>query len=292
MGAHHHDDLQPLRDELTRLRTRSADASWVELCDRFDALLARQADGCRRCDALDAAEKELERACDLHGIDRSGGAPAGVVHHFNNVLMGVLGASRMAARSMQGFDPARPYVDEIAAQAERGVHFSRELIDAIGAPARKSSVRTGARARLEADESAADEVESEGDSKPRAHILLVEDERLIRITLKHELQALGYAVECACDGCEATNIISQRTEPIDVLLTDVVMPGPTGPEIAALALKKWPASHVIFMSAYPHDLLVQQGRISASQATLEKPFTEEQLLGKLREALKGNGAAA
>lgn len=61
------------------------------------------------------------------------------------------------------------------------------------------------------------------------------------------------------------------------------MPGPTGPEIAKLAHAKWPQAHVIFMSAFPRDVLLQQGRIQPDQATLEKPFTEEQLVGKLRE---------
>lgn len=129
---------------------------------------------------------------------------------------------------------------------------------------------------------------SERSERPESatYVLLVEDERLIRITLKHELEALGYRVECAVDGNEAARIIEARLEAVDLLLTDIVVPGPTGPEIAELARAKWPCTQVIFMSAYPRDLLLQQGRISAGQVTLEKPFTEEQLALKMREVLE------
>lgn len=117
-------------------------------------------------------------------------------------------------------------------------------------------------------------------------VLLVEDERLLRISLKYELESLGYRVECAADGNDAARIIETRLEPIDLLLTDIVVPGPTGPQIAELARAKWPATQVLFMSAYPRELLLQQGRIEAGQLTLEKPFTEEQLALKMREALR------
>lgn len=117
-------------------------------------------------------------------------------------------------------------------------------------------------------------------------VLLVEDERLIRMALKHELDALGYEVECAADGNEAARIIASRRDPIDLLLTDIVVPGPSGPEVAELARARWPSTRVLFMSAYPRELLLQQGRIKAGQITLEKPFTDEQLASRMRELLE------
>jgi CheY-like chemotaxis protein len=279
-----------LLDEVAHLRSQCADAEWQSLCDRLTALTGRSSSSTAQSStppdsppksavASPASQALLESLCRANGVETRQGLTAGLVHHFNNVLMGVLGASRMAARALDPGDPARSYIDEITAEAEHGVNFSRQML----ATAQHSTSRFEACSC--ADERACDEP-LPVPAAPTAplRILLVEDERLIRITLKHELQTLGYQVECAVDGHDAARWIQARETPVDVLLTDVVVPGPTGPEIAALARAKWPALRVIFMSAYPRDVLLQQGRIQPSNVTLEKPFTEEQLLAKLREA--------
>jgi CheY-like chemotaxis protein len=293
MNAYHKSEPVPLRDELVRLRSRRADAEWQSLCDRLAVLAGPDSSTSTSTNPAPGAASNapagdpslarstLESLCLANSVDTRGGVTAGLLHHFNNVLMGVLGASRMAARSLEPGDPARPYVDEITAEAEHGVNLSRQVIDTA-----QQSV-----ARFEACSGADDPASKAPAPAPKSaslRVLLVEDERLIRITLKHELQTLGHQVECAVDGHDAARVIEARGEPVDVLLTDVVVPGPTGPEIAQLARAKWPSLRVIFMSAYPRDVLLQQGRIQPSQMTLEKPFTEEQLVAKLREAWVGN----
>lgn len=262
MGAYHRSEQAALHDELTRLRALRDDARWQRLCDDLAA-----------CARGEGAEREaaLEALCRENGL--SAASSADVVHHFNNALMGILGAAQLALRTVDAADPARAYIDQIASQARRGVDFSAKLL------ALTPKADSAARPAPCACECAASPHASSGAQR----VLLVEDERLIRITLRHELQSLGYQVECACDGHEAAKHLESRREPLDVLLTDVVVPGPTGPEIAKLARAKWPRAHVIFMSAFPRDVLLQQGRIQPDQATLEKPFTEAQLVGKLRE---------
>jgi len=266
MGAYHKSEQESLRDELTRLRALRDDARWRRLCDELEA-----------CARGEGAEREaaLEALCRENGL--AAAASADVVHHFNNVLMGILGAAQVAARTLDAADQARAYVDQIAAQARRGVDFSSKLL------ALTPKTEVGARPAPCTCERDASAHASNAAPAGAQRVLLVEDERLIRITLRHELQSLGYQVECACDGHEAAKHIEARREPLDVLLTDVVVPGPTGPEIAKLAHARWPHAHVIFMSAFPRDVLLQQGRIQPDQTTLEKPFTEEQLVGKLRE---------
>lgn len=293
MNAYHKSEPGPLRDELVRLRSQRADAEWQSLCDRLATLAdpgsnaspssapAPAASSTAPASDPSLALATLESLCLANAVDTRGGVAAGLVHHFNNVLMGVLGASRMAARSLEPGDPARSYVDEITAEAEHGINLSRQVIDTA-----QQTV-----ARFEACSCADDSTSAASAPAPapsQLRVLLVEDERLIRITLKHELQSLGHQVECAVDGNDAARLIEARSEPVDVLLTDVVVPGPTGPEIAKLARARWPSLRVIFMSAYPRDVLLQQGRIQPDQMTLEKPFSEEQLVAKLREASAGN----
>jgi PAS domain S-box-containing protein len=131
-------------------------------------------------------------------------------------------------------------------------------------------------------------------SKPEKHvsacILVVEDERLIRSTIRQLLSRMGYQVLVAEDG--ATAIASARgfKGNIDLLLSDMVLTDTSGAEIAKVIQQERPGIQVLFMSAYPADLLVQQGRIAPGTATLEKPFDEETLARAVANALKATSA--
>jgi CheY-like chemotaxis protein len=360
---------------------------------------------------------------------------AGVAHHFNNVLMGILGASRMAARHLDPQDPAQTYLAEIGAAADRGAELTRMLVafgrardpqlrphriaevigptrnllrDLLGEDVRTSVVIEHPDACVLADreqlqqllvnlamnsrdampeggeltissralELAADsplrapattpgryveikvhdtgrgmdaatasrafepffttkqdgtglglyivygvvqslggqvDIESEpgkgttlrillprhecakisdksagnGTSGARARsprVLVVEDERLIRITLRHTLQENGFEVLCAADVPDALEMFSS-SGPIDLLLTDMVLPTGGGAELARTLTERQPNLPVLFMSAYPRELLVRQGRLDPGVPSLEKPFSEETLLASLHGAL-------
>jgi PAS domain S-box-containing protein len=118
-----------------------------------------------------------------------------------------------------------------------------------------------------------------------ARVLVVEDERLIRVTLRQVLQGMGHEVLVADSGSAACELAQHVDGPIDLLLSDIVLPDVSGPEIAATLLRERPAMKVLFMSAYPADVLVKQGRVPPGTKTLEKPFTEEALTNALRETL-------
>ncbi|MBK7878267.1 MAG: PAS domain S-box protein [Planctomycetes bacterium] len=123
---------------------------------------------------------------------------------------------------------------------------------------------------------------------PAAHtgrILVVEDERLIRVTLRHTLTTLGYDVLMAEDGRKALETARACPGEIDLVLSDIVLPDASGPEIVDVLQKERPTLRALFMSAYSTDLLVQQGRVKPGTKTLEKPFDEHVLARTVRAAL-------
>jgi PAS domain S-box-containing protein len=135
------------------------------------------------------------------------------------------------------------------------------------------------------------------DREPRAAreaagtILLVEDERLIRITLERQLAELGYATLAAADAEEALRIAGGHAGKIDLVLTDVVLPGMTGPQLVAQLAKSRPGLRSLVMSAHPAAVLVAQGRVPQGTRTLEKPFDEDVLAVAIREVIEDRVAA-
>lgn len=128
-------------------------------------------------------------------------------------------------------------------------------------------------------------VEPAAPATPRkTRILVVEDERLIRVTLRHTLALHDFDVLIAADATEARALFAQSSD-IDLVLTDMILPGMNGAELARELLAARPGLRVLFMSAYSRELLLQQGRITPDQRTLEKPFTEEMLMNALNELL-------
>ena len=119
-------------------------------------------------------------------------------------------------------------------------------------------------------------------------VLLVEDEPAIRAVTSRILSRNGYQVITAIDGAQAFEVASGRAD-IDVLLTDVVMPGMTGKEAAERIQALRPGVKVLFMSGYTQGLLETQGVVATDVNLIEKPFTEQSLLSKLREVIASQG---
>jgi PAS domain S-box-containing protein len=116
-------------------------------------------------------------------------------------------------------------------------------------------------------------------------VLLVEDEPAVRQFARRALQASGYTVLVAPDGAEALALADRQAGPIHLLMTDVVMPGITGPELARRLVAKRPALRVLYCSGYTDDASVLEGIREAGTAFLQKPFAPEDLARKLREVL-------
>jgi two-component system, cell cycle sensor histidine kinase and response regulator CckA len=120
--------------------------------------------------------------------------------------------------------------------------------------------------------------------------LLVEDEPGVRLVAQRILQSRGYVVIEAQDVDDALRIADEPGRPIDLLLTDVVMPGLNGRELAERITEKHPDTRVLFMSGYTDTAIAHHGVLSSGAALLQKPFTADSLAVKVREVLDFRGA--
>jgi two-component system cell cycle sensor histidine kinase/response regulator CckA len=116
-------------------------------------------------------------------------------------------------------------------------------------------------------------------------VLLVEDEESVRQLVRETLETKGYTVLEAANGEAALQIVTHHAEPIDMLITDVVMPGMSGRELSARLCATHPQTKVLYLSGYTEDAIVHEGVLEAGTAFLQKPFTLQMLSRKVREVL-------
>jgi two-component system cell cycle sensor histidine kinase/response regulator CckA len=116
-------------------------------------------------------------------------------------------------------------------------------------------------------------------------ILVVEDDDSLRLLTAKVLEANGYVTLQAADGKQAIEVAKRYSGPIDLLLTDVVMPGLVGGSLAAVISAFRPELKVLYVSGYPNELIAYHGALETSVALLEKPFTTHDLLSQVRSVL-------
>jgi CheY-like chemotaxis protein len=116
------------------------------------------------------------------------------------------------------------------------------------------------------------------------HILVVEDEDAIRRVAERILVRAGYAVITAPTPAGALRLLEDRPV-VDLLLTDVVMPGMSGRDLAERVRKIYPRISVLYMSGYPQQIIASRGVIEDGVALIEKPFVREAILRRVREVL-------
>jgi CheY-like chemotaxis protein len=117
-------------------------------------------------------------------------------------------------------------------------------------------------------------------------ILLVEDEDMIRQLAERVLTQLGYKVLQARQADEALRLHEERTEPVDLVITDVIMPGGmTGRDLAERILQRHPSVRVLYVSGYTDNAIVHHGMLDAGVNFLPKPFSVDSLGAKVREVL-------
>jgi two-component system cell cycle sensor histidine kinase/response regulator CckA len=124
-------------------------------------------------------------------------------------------------------------------------------------------------------------------SVPAQHpetILLVENEYALRELMRRFLEGSGYAVLNARDGDEALSVAAAHPTPIDLLLTDVVMPGMSGFALASRVAELRAGTKVLYISGYE---AIREGLTDSGQPFLLKPFSQADLSHKVDEVLKG-----
>jgi CheY-like chemotaxis protein len=123
-------------------------------------------------------------------------------------------------------------------------------------------------------------------SSGKGTVLLVEDETMVRSLVNEVLTMFGYTVLPASNGLEALEIVNRLAPNVDLLLTDVVMPGGMGGRQLAERLRaERPSLKVLYMSGYTDDAVVRHGIVEADTAFIQKPFTAVALARKVKEVL-------
>jgi CheY-like chemotaxis protein len=118
-------------------------------------------------------------------------------------------------------------------------------------------------------------------------LLVVEDDAAVLSLTCRALEAEGYTILCASDPTDALRIVERHGGEIQLLLTDVVMPGMSGRELAQQMAARRAGIRILYMSGYPGDAAVQKGALTRGSAFLQKPFSPDVLLRKIRETLDG-----
>jgi CheY-like chemotaxis protein len=116
-------------------------------------------------------------------------------------------------------------------------------------------------------------------------VLLVEDQDMVRDMVREALEMSGYAVLAASGGADALALAAGHSGPIHLLVTDVVMPGMSGRELAEQLSTVRPTLRVLFMSGYTDDAISRHGILEEGVTFLQKPFTPDALSRKVRELL-------
>jgi two-component system, cell cycle sensor histidine kinase and response regulator CckA len=122
-------------------------------------------------------------------------------------------------------------------------------------------------------------------------VLLIEDEPALRGAIQDMLETHGYSVLAAPDGAAALQIADEHEGSIDLLITDVVMPGMSGREAAEAITAIRPSVRVLYISGYTGDAIRLNGGLRRGAAFLSKPFTSAALLGRCRGVLDGEVGA-
>ena len=128
-------------------------------------------------------------------------------------------------------------------------------------------------------------VQPPGAGKGSETILLVEDEEAVRELASRILSAKGYSVVVAKSTQEAEQLATKHAGEIHLLLTDIIMPGTSGRELARRITERHPRTRVLYMSGYTDNVLAQGGVLEAGLSFLQKPFTPGALVQKVRDVL-------
>jgi two-component system cell cycle sensor histidine kinase/response regulator CckA len=122
-------------------------------------------------------------------------------------------------------------------------------------------------------------------SPGRETMLVVDDEEMVRRLAARILLGEGYCVLEARGGEEAIRLLQRASQRIDLVVTDVAMPGIGGRQLGDTIFRCWPRVRVLFMSGFPALRIVEEGALDPAAPFLQKPFTRDQLTRKVKNVL-------
>jgi two-component system, cell cycle sensor histidine kinase and response regulator CckA len=121
-------------------------------------------------------------------------------------------------------------------------------------------------------------------------VLVVDDEQGLRDLVCRTLQAEGYRTLEAAHGGEALEVMESAPEPVDLVVTDVVMPGMDGRELGRRLAQRWPDLPILYISAYDVNDIFRRGSPRTSAPFLQKPFPQEGLVTMVRGLIASRSA--
>ena len=203
----------------------------------------------------------------------------GVAHEFNNVLTTILGYANLIGRSLEETDIRQHDVDEIV----RAVRRANPLVEQLNAMAKRPDVeetRSGATARAQVPAGLA-RLPAAG-----SRVLVVEDEDSVRALVRAMLSRLGCEVIDCAGPHQAKAWARANADAIDLLVTDVSMPGGSGPSLYRELAVGRPGLKVLFMSGYLGATAQADDMTKLGGAFLEKPFGIDAFTRKVLEVLE------
>jgi len=123
------------------------------------------------------------------------------------------------------------------------------------------------------------------EKQPRQTVLVVDDEEGLRSLVCRTLSGEGYGTLEASHGAEALEIMEKAAQPVDLVVTDVVMPGMDGRELGRRLAQRWPTLPILYISAYDVNDIFRRGSPGNSAPFLQKPFPAEGLISKIQQLL-------
>jgi PAS domain S-box-containing protein len=243
-------------------------------------------------------EDETRQSLKLEALGRLAG---GVAHDFNDSLTTILGYCTLLQHRQPADAESKRCLSEVRLAAERAAALTRQLLVFsrrplpespsgeldVSAPSTRELMRrllSDSPEALSVPETSAVGPSTRGNSSGPT-LLLVEDEASVRAIAREMLVASGFRVLDAATGPEALTVAQRATPPIDLLITDLVLPGMSGAELAERLRAERPALRVLFTSGHSDEAIDRLGVSRTDPAFLQKPFTFEAFVGKVRGVL-------
>lgn len=209
----------------------------------------------------------------LHGVDDRMVVIRAVAHEFNNLLTTILGYATLVSRSLETGDTRRRDVDEII----HAVRRANPLVERLSAAA--SSEAGGS------DPAASSATGGVARAERTRRVLVVEDETSVRFLVRTILRRIGCDVIDAAGPVEAKALMSADNCAIDLLVTDVDMPGGSGPTLYHELAAERPDVKVLFMSGHARDAVALDGPGASRAAFIQKPFGVDEFSRTVMEVL-------
>jgi CheY-like chemotaxis protein len=218
--------------------------------------------------AVDITEQRASGAPEARSllVAPAGRVPRALIHDLADALTAVLGGAERLLVDSAAKGVVHEEVEQVVRAASQGVELVRQLRDAA---------RGSAGAEPNAAELGGGET-----------ILLVDDEPQVRGFVRRALEEYGYRVLETSAVDDALEIGASYPGRIHLLLTDVVLPDMSGPQLAARLAPLRPEMRILYMTGYADDAIVHRGVLAAGQALLVKPFTSIGLAHEVRKALR------